>query len=135
MKHALFTAALILGSLTSASAMAQAPAQDAAPTQQREMHHNPHRQAMHLGKKLGLSTDQTARLEPIFAQHRDQVQALRQNSNLTPEQRHAQMRDLNRNTHQQMAGILTPDQMEQWKQMRKQHRHQQDANTPAPAGV
>jgi periplasmic protein CpxP/Spy len=136
MKHALFTAALLFGSLTSASAMAQAPAQDTAPAQQqRHMHHDPHRQAMHLGKKLGLSADQTAKLEPIFAQHRDQVEALRQNTSLTPEQRHAQMRDLNRNTHQQLAGVLTPDQMQQLKQMRKQHRHQQDANPSAPAGV
>ncbi|GAA3762823.1 hypothetical protein [Terriglobus aquaticus] len=136
MKHALFTAALILGSLTSASAMAQAPAQDPAPAQQqRQMHHDPHRQAMHLSKKLGLSADQTAKLEPILAQHRDQVEALRQNTALTAEQRHAQMRDLNRNTHQQLAGVLTPDQMQQWKAMRKEHKHREDAGASAPTGV
>lgn len=136
MKHTFLTAALLFGSLTAVSAMAQAPVQDAAPMQQQHhMHHDPHKQAMHLSKKLGLSADQTAKLEPILAQRHDQMEALRQNTSLTPDQRKEQMRDLNRNTHQQLAGVLTPDQMEQWKQMRKQHRHQQDGNAPAPAGV
>ncbi len=131
MKHTLFAAALILGSLTAASAMAQAPAQEATPTQQRQMHHDPHKQAMHMGRKLGLSADQTAKLEPILAQHRDQVQALQQNRSLTPDQRRMQMRDLNRNTHQQLAGVLTPDQMQQWQTMRRQHHVRQQQSAPA----
>ena len=137
MKHALLTSALILGSLTAASAMAQMPAQDATPTQQRHMHHDPHQQAMHLSKRLGLTADQTARLEPILAQRHDQVAAIRQNGSLTPDQRKAQMHELNRNTHQQLATVLTPDQMQQWQSMRKQHhmRNQQQQGAPASAGV
>lgn len=73
MKHTLFTAALFLGSLIAASAMAQAPSQDATPVQQTHKHHDPHKQAMHLSKKLGLSSDQTVKVEPILAQHQTQV--------------------------------------------------------------
>ncbi|WP_419806952.1 hypothetical protein [Terriglobus sp.] len=135
MKHVLFSAALILGSLTAASAMAQAPAQDAAPTQHRHMHHDPHKQAMHLGKRLGLSADQTAKVEPILAQRRDQMLTIQQNTSLTPDQRKAQMHDLKRNTHQQLAVVLTPEQMQQWQAMRKQRHMQQQQGAPAPTGV
>ena len=135
MKHLLFTAALILGSLTAASAMAQALAQDASPAQQHHRHHDPHKQAVHLSKKLGLSADQTAKLEPILSEQRDQVTALRQNSSLTPDQRKAQMHDLKRNTRQQLAAVLTPDQMQQWQTMRKQRHMHQQQGTAAPTGV
>lgn len=134
MKHTFLTAALILGSLTTISAAAQAPVQDAPPAQQRQMHHDPHKQAMHLSKRLGLSPDQTAKIEPILAQHRDQIESIRQNTALTPDQRKAQMHDAARAMHQQMAGVLTPDQMEQLKAMRKQHREKQE-QAPAPTGV
>ena len=131
MKHTLLTAVLMLGSLNAASAMAEAPAQDTAPMQQRPMHHDPHKQAMHISKKLGLSPE-----EPILVQHRDQVQAIRQNTSLTPDQRVMQMRDLNRSTHQQLAGVLTPDQMQQWKSLHKEHhKQQQEQGAPAPTGM
>lgn len=135
MKHLCFTAALILGSLTAASAIAQSPVQDTAPVQQREMHHNPHRQAMHLSKVLGLSSDQTARLEPILAQRQDQITAIQQNTSLTPDQRMAQMRAVKRTTHQQVAAVLTPDQMQQWKSLRKQRHTNEQQTAPAPTGV
>ena len=135
MKHILVTA-LVLGSLTASSAIAQSTVQpDATPMQQRHMQRDPHRQAIHISKRLGLNADQTAKLEPILTQHRDQAEAIRQNTSLTPDQRKAQMHDLNRNTHQQMAGVLTPDQMQQWQSMHKQHRMREQQAAPAPTGV
>ena len=135
MKHTVFCAALLLGSLSAASAMAQAPTPDATPMQH-HMQHDPHRQAGHLSKRLGLSADQTAKIEPILAQRRDQAMALRQDTSLTPEQRKAKMHELNRNTHQQLAAVLTPEQMQQWQSMRKQHHmHDPQGSAPAPAGV
>lgn len=134
MKRTLLAAVLTLGSLSAASTFAQAPAQDAAPMQQ-QRHHNPHKQAMHIGKKLGLSADQTARIEPILAQRDEQSTAIQQNASLTPEQRKAQLRDLKRNTHQQLAGVLTPDQMQQMKAMHRQHHTRDQQTAPAPNGV
>ena len=137
MKHILLTAVLCLGSLSATAAIAQAPAQDAAPAQQRHMHRDPHRQAMHMSRKLGLSPDQTSRVEPILAKRRDGVMAIRQNASLTPDQRKAQMHDLKRNMRQQLAGVLTPDQMQQLKSMHRQHHghSQQNQDDAAPTGV
>ena len=131
MKRTLLTAVLALGSLTAVAAFAQAP--DAQATPQHHRMHNPHKAAMRLGKKLNLSPDQTAKLEPILAQRRDQEMAIRNNTALSPDQQRARMRDLKRNTHQQIAGVLTPEQTQQWKAMRKEHRHKQDGAGPVGA--
>lgn len=99
-----------------------------APQQQGAHHHhrhapNPQRQAEFLSKKLNLTPDQTAKVEPILANRDQQMQALRQNQQLSPEDRHQQMRTLNQQAQQQMAGVLSPEQMAQLKTMRREHRH------------
>lgn len=98
----------------------QAPATEGHP------HHrhapDPQRQAEFLTKKLNLTTDQTAKIEPILADRDQKMQALWQNQQLTPQDRHQQMRSINQSTEQQMAGVLSPDQMTQLKAMRREHR-------------
>lgn len=134
MKNICFAAVLALGSLTTLGVLAQAPVADDAPQQPHHHRmHNPHKQAEHLGRKLGLSSDQTSRLEPILVQRREQAKAIRQNTSLTPDQRREQMRDLHRKTTQQIAGLLTPDQMQQWKSMRKEHHRQREGTAPIGA--
>ena len=82
-------------------------------------HHapNPQRQAEFISKKLNLSADQTARLTPIFADRAQKTQALFQDQSLTPDQRHAQMKAIHQNTEQQLATVLSPDQLQQLKSM------------------
>ena len=133
MKTTLLAAVLVLSSLTTVGAFAQAGDANSTPQAMHAHHtHDPHRQAMHLSKKLGLSADQTAKLEPILAQHRDQAMAIRQNTSLSPDQKHQQMHDLKRNTHQQLSSVLTPEQMQQWKSMRRAHKQAQQT---APTGA
>ena len=99
-------------------------------------HHapDPHRQAAFLTKKLNLTPDQTAKVEPILADRDQKVQALRENQQLTPEDRHQQMRSINEQVQQQMAGVLTPDQMTQLKAMRHEHRGHPGEETPVHPG-
>ena len=109
--------------ITFAGAQQAQPAPDGStPPQNAPMHHHhapdPQRQAEFLTKKLNLTADQTAKVEPILASHDQQVQALRDNQQLTPQDRHQQMRSINQQTEQQMAGVLTPDQLTQLKAMR-----------------
>ena len=85
---------------------------------------DPHQAAMHISKKLGLSADQTAKVEPILADRQQKMQALRADSSLDVQQRHEQMHAIAKNTQDQLAGVLTPEQMEQLKSMRKGHHHQ-----------
>lgn len=128
MKRLLLSTALTLA-LTGSVAFAQQPAapQDAppanAPMHQHHFHHaNPQRQADRLSKRLNLSADQTAKLAPIFADRQQKFHALMQDQSLTPDQRHEQMRAIHQSTEQQLASVLTPDQLQQMKAMRHNHR-------------
>ena len=95
-----------------------------APYHHRGGHHkpNPQQQAEFLSKKLNLSADQTAKLTPIFADRDQKFQALFQDQTLTQDQRHAQMKAIHQSTEQQLATVLSPDQMQQLKSM-KHGRH------------
>ncbi|ADV82168.1 hypothetical protein [Terriglobus saanensis] len=137
MKRTLLIAALAL-SLVGAAAIAQqtAPApQNDAPPAQHERHHspNPHKMAMHLSKKLGLSPDQTAKLEPILADRQQKMQALRADTSLTPDQRKQQRHAIGKDSQEQLTGILTPEQMQQLKAMH--HGHRGEGQAPPPTGV
>ena len=87
-------------------------------------HHapNPQRQAEFISKKLNLSADQTAKLTPILTDRAQKFQSLMQDQSLTPDQRHAQMKAIHENTEQQLATVLSPDQLQQLKSMRHGHR-------------
>jgi Spy/CpxP family protein refolding chaperone len=127
-------------SLATSAAFAQQPAQQPSgdtTTQQPTGHYGHHRGygqmdpqkvAQHLGKRLNLSADQTAKLEPIFADQQQKMQALRSNTSLTKDQRREQAKAIFKDTHDQLAQVLTPDQMQQLKSMRRGFRggrHQQ----------
>ncbi len=97
--------------------------------------HEPHQVAMHLEKRLNLSQDQTARLEPILAEQQQKFKALRADSSLTPDARKQQMQELRKITREQFASVLTPEQMEQMKTLRHGHRFQHRQGQTQPAGV
>jgi periplasmic protein CpxP/Spy len=141
MNRTLFTSILAL-SIAGTAAVAQQTltspqpgSQNDAPAAQHERHHapNPHKMAMHLSKKLGLSADQTAKLEPILADRQQKVQALRADTSLTPDQRKQQMRAIGKDSQEQLAGILTPEQMQQLKAMH--HGRRGDRQAPPPTGI
>ena len=99
---------------------------------------DPQKAAQRLGKRLNLSADQTAKLEPIFASQQQKMAALRSNTSLTEDQRREQARAIMKDTHTQLATVLTPDQMQQLKSMRhnfrggkrQQPQQQPDSTTP-----
>lgn len=124
---------VLSGSLAFAQAPQQAPSdpqQQTAPTH----HHrpNPHRETAMLTKKLNLTPDQSAKLEPILADRDQKIAALKQNTALSQSDFHAQMKSIHQGTKQQLEGILTPDQASQLKSMR---RHHGQPNQPASPGL
>lgn len=124
---AVLTAGLSLAGAQQPEATPDAGVPQAAPSGH---HHapNPQRQAAMLSKRLGLSPDQTTKLEPILAGRDQKLQALWQNDELTPQDRHQQMRSIHDETEQQLGGVLTPEQMTQFKAMHHRgHHHGQDA--------
>jgi protein CpxP len=147
MKRILLNSALALTLAATAAFAQQSTQQPSQPSgdsasQQPAGHHgrhgkmDPHKAAEHLGKRLNLSADQTAKLEPIFADQQQKMTALRSNTSLTEDQRREQARAIFKDTHTQLSSVLTPDQMEQLKSMRRGFRgkHQQpEASTPPSA--
>ncbi len=135
MKRFLLPAALALaitGGLISAQ-QTQQPAPVERQSGRQHEHHarDPHKAALKLGQKLNLTADQTAKVEPILADHEQKVAALRANTQLDPKSRKQQMHALKRDTTQQLSGILTPEQVQQMKAMH--HGHHGGAHTDAPA--
>ena len=97
--------------------------QNAAPMHHGHHRPNPQRQAEMISRKLNLTPDQTSKIEPILANRDQQMEALHSNTQLAPEDRHAQMKTINQQVEQQMSGILSPDQMAQLKAMRRGGHH------------
>lgn len=81
---------------------------------------------------LNLTDDQRAKIQPILQSSRQQAQAVRNDATLTPEQKHAKIRDIHQGTMTQMNSLLTPEQQQQWQQMR-QHRGLGGKHGPPPA--
>jgi protein CpxP len=86
---------------------------------------------MKMSKKLNLSADQTAKLEPILANRDQKVTSLRSNTALSPQDMKMQMRAIHKETRQQLNAVLTPEQMQQLKTMRRGHGTRPQAPTSA----
>jgi protein CpxP len=125
--------------LALSGSLAFAQQQDAAPGPTAKHHHahNPQREAAKLSKKLNLSSDQTAKLEPILADRDNKIAALNNDTTISPVVMKQQMRTIRQQTMQQLATVLTPDQMQQLRSMHHGNgrgQQQQSAPTTPQAG-
>lgn len=93
-----------------------------------------------LAQALGLTDAQKAQIKSILQAQRPKVQAVRQNSSLSPEEKKSQLKAIGKETRAQIAAILTPEQKQKLAELRKRHqggRHgdKNAANKPAPGGA
>jgi len=138
-------ATIVLGALLSASILlAQAPgtsqapdanAPQAAQTQPGNFHRNfdPSQMASHLGKRLGLSSDQVAQITPILAGRQQQMQSLRADSSLAPQDRRTKARAIMQDTNGKIEALLNDTQKQQYEQMlanRRSHRRDRQGEAP-----
>lgn len=128
MNRLVLSTALALA-LFGAIAVAQQPDAAQAPTAAKTHHHarNPQHEAARLAKRLNLTTDQTAKLEPILADRDQKIAALKSDTTIAPMIAHKQMHTIHQQTRQQIAAILTPDQIQQLKS--RHHGHGASAPT------
>ena len=141
MKRTILPAALALvlaGSVAFAQQPQTAPAPDAQQPTAAPHHHrhpSPERETARLTKKLNLTTDQAAKIEPILADRDQKMKDLWSNTALAPQDKHQQMRAIHESTQQQLDAVLTPDQVQQLKAMHHGHRGngQEQPPTPPPA--
>jgi protein CpxP len=137
----LFVPAALAIALAAGVAVAQNPTTPPPDGQRHFNHHHapsPQRQAEHLSKELNLTPDQTAKLTPIFADRDQKMKALWGNGQQQsqPDFRQ-QMHAIQKSTNDQLATVLTPDQLQQMKSMRhgrgERGHHGQPGAPQAPA--
>lgn len=128
MKRLFLSTSLALA-LTGTLALAQSASTSPDTTPQKGYHHrsnhtpDPQLAAQRIAQRLGLSADQTAKLEPIFADSQQKMAALRADTSLSPEQRRQQFRTIHESMKTQLATVLTAQQMQELQQMRHGRGH------------
>ncbi len=83
---------------------------------------------------LNLSADQTQKVQAVMEAQRPAMEAIRNDTTLTREQRREKMQAIRQGTDSQMSAILTPEQKTKWDQERAQRRERagQGGGSPPP---
>ncbi|GGA61910.1 hypothetical protein GCM10011507_11810 [Edaphobacter acidisoli] len=136
MNRTLLAATLALA-LTGTFAIAQdatpAPDSQAQAQPQPQAHRrapNPHRQAMRLSRQLNLTSDQTSKVESAFTSRDQQIAQIQSDTTISPLVAQEKIREVRKQTQQQLSTILTPDQLQQMRQM---HRRKPAPSDEPPA--
>jgi Spy/CpxP family protein refolding chaperone len=90
----------------------------------------PAERAAHMKQKLGLSDDQTNKVQKIFEQRKQQRDALHEKYKPQLEAYYADKKKLREQTHADIASVLTPAQKEKLKDVHEggHHQHSSTAN-------
>jgi Spy/CpxP family protein refolding chaperone len=90
-------------------------------------HHapNPEFETRMLTRRLSLTSEQVAQIEPILAASHDQMKALRPTADAKPDFRaqRGQVKTILTETNQKVEAVLTPEQKEKFTQMHEHMRH------------
>ena len=89
---------------------------------------DPARQAMHLGKRFGLSSDQVAQIQPILAGRQQQIQGLRADSSLNEQDRRAKALAVMQDSNSKIEAVMNDTQKQQFEQMLAERRLTATAN-------
>ena len=133
---ALLSAGMVLAQSPGANEAPAANAPQAAPAQPGESHRtfDPGQRAMHLGQRLGLSSDQVAQITPILADRQQKMQNLRADNSLSEQDRHARARAIMQDSNSKIESVMTDTQKQQFEQMLAARRaHQHNRQAPAPS--
>ncbi|HXC96488.1 MAG TPA: hypothetical protein VNU92_12370 [Edaphobacter sp.] len=121
MNRFLLSSSLALA-LSGTLVLAQEPAAPApAPAAKRHHQHDPQRETARLSKRLNLSPDQSAKIEPILADRDQKIATLKNDTTMSPMIMHKQMHAIQQQTRQQLSALLTPEQLQQAHAHRRNH--------------
>jgi protein CpxP len=95
---------------------------------------DPERRLQMMQRRLDLNDSQTAQIRQIFTESRAQMETLRSNASLAPEDRRAQMMTLHQGEQARIRAVLTPDQQTKYDAMqaRMHERRGDDGGPGAP---
>jgi Spy/CpxP family protein refolding chaperone len=130
---ALLSAGTLLAQAPAATSNPSVDATQASPAQSGRPHRefDPAKAAEHMGKRLGLSSDQVAQITPLLSARRQQMEGLRADSTLAQQDRHAKAKAIIEDTNNKIEALLTDTQKQQFEQMqaerRQHHNHQRQS--------
>jgi Spy/CpxP family protein refolding chaperone len=115
-------------------------AQDAAADQQAPAggpegglrHFDPARRAEMLTKQLNLNSEQQAKVLDILKSSQSQMESLHSDTSTPPQGRRAKMREIHKNTSDQIRAVLDENQQKQWDAMQSRHEQWQGHGQGAP---
>ncbi len=84
--------------------------------------------------RLNLTDEQKTKIQPLMQTQHQQVQAVRQDTSLTPEQKQAKIREIHQSTRTQIEAVLSPEQLQQLQQWRMRRGPKHGPPPPPPSG-
>jgi periplasmic protein CpxP/Spy len=83
-----------------------------------------------LSKQLNLTDDQKAKVKPILADEGKQMQAAKEDTSLSQEQKRDKMKKIHETTNSQINDILTPDQQKKFAELNAQQKAHREESKP-----
>src|SRR6202162_5926289 len=80
---------------------------------------------------LNLTDDQKAQIKQIHEGTRSKIEAVNNDSSLSADQKQAKIRDIRRDTHEQVKKVLTPKQRKRFEENMREHRESKQQQPPA----
>ena len=85
-----------------------------------------------IAQRLNLTDDQKPKVKAIFDEQRQKMRDLRDNQDLSRDDRMAQMQSIRKDADDKLKAVLTTDQFKQWQEMESRMRGPR--NGPPPGG-
>jgi len=106
-------------------------AQNAPDSNQGQAMHEKRGEQNAMMANLNLTDDQKAQIKQIHEGTRSKVEAVNNDSSLSADQKQAKIRDIRRDTHEQVKKVLTPEQRKQFEENMREHRDSNQQQPPA----
>jgi hypothetical protein len=89
-----------------------------------------------LAKRLNLTTDQQTKVQDILKSEQSQLENLRGNVQISPQEKHAKAMEIHKTSNDQIRALLKSDQQQKWDEMqkRREQRMEERRGETAPTG-
>lgn len=93
---------------------------------------DPERRLQRMTTRLGLSEEQQRQIKPILVEEASQLRAVRDDPQLTRDERRAKMRQINGATFDKIRPLLTPEQQQKHDALREEMMERTGRQGPPP---
>jgi periplasmic protein CpxP/Spy len=118
----IYTVAPVVAQDNGSNGQQSAPA-GASPEHGHGGHFDPAQRAEMLTKQLKLTSDQQPKVLEILKSEQSQMQSLRSDSSVPPEDRRSKMMEIRKTSDDQIRAVLDSDQQKKWDAMQSKHQH------------